>query len=149
MNETKHPFSLIAIKDTFNPYPNRFLLHYDKDWDCNLFFSFHTKEDEKNNLENIQEKLSHLLKVDMDSIRLKYVDEIIQTKFSQRDKQKKVYDHRVYYAQIDAFPESEQSDTFEIDGITYKWLSIADMRKDPRIQAVNMDVVDFVSAQIS
>lgn len=30
LDETKHHHSLIAIKDTFNDHPNRFLLYFDK-----------------------------------------------------------------------------------------------------------------------
>lgn len=31
LNEIQHRFSLVAIKDTFNEHPNRFLLYYNED----------------------------------------------------------------------------------------------------------------------
>lgn len=148
MNETEHCFSLVAIKDTFNDYPNRFLLKYDKDWDCDLFFSFHTLNDEQRDIGNIKERLSNLLKVDPAEISVEYVDETLQTKFSQKDKVTKLYNHRLYHAEIKDFPKDEQKQTFEIDGIRYKWETIDTMREDVNIRQKNMDVVDFVSANI-
>lgn len=148
MNETEHCFSLVAIKDTFNDYPNRFLLKYDKDWDCDLFFSFHTLNDEQRDIGNIKERLSNLLKVDPTEISVEYVNETLQTKFSQKDKVTKLYNHRLYHAEIKDFPKDEQKQTFEIDGIRYKWETIDTMREDVNIRQKNMDVVDFVSANI-
>jgi hypothetical protein len=34
--------------------------------------------------------------------------------------------------------------TFEIDGIKYRWMSIQEMEKDARIMEVNEEVVAFV-----
>lgn len=148
MNEAKHCFSLVAIKDTFNKHPNRFLLKYDSDWDCDLFFSFHTLEDETKNIDNIKARLANLLKVDPEEITVQFVNETLQTKFSWRDKINKVYSHRLYSAQIKAFPQNEKDQTFIADGTRYKWATIEDMKQDLNIRKKNLDVVDFVSANI-
>lgn len=149
MNEARHNFSLVAVKDTFSLHPNRFLLHYDNDWNCDLFFSFHTLDDEKDNLRNIRQRLSHLLQIDEKNIKVRFVDEAVQTKFSERDKMNKVYDHRLYKAEVADFPSEEKADSFTCGGVQYKWASIDSMRKDPEIQKKNMDVVDFVDTKIS
>lgn len=148
MDETRHRFSLVAIKDTFNTYPNRFLLRHDNDWECDLFFSFRTQDNEDKDAENIKSRLSHLLKVSRNEITVKYINETLQTKFSQKDKVTKVYDHKLYMAEISNFPDSEKKETFVTDGVVYKWRTIEEMRTDPDIQKKNMDVVDFVSANI-
>lgn len=53
-NEIEHPFSIVAIKDTFEKYPNRFLLYYDNRWNSWFFFNFKTNSDEVQNEENIR-----------------------------------------------------------------------------------------------
>lgn len=148
MDETHYRFSLVAIKDTFNTYPNRFLLKHDDDWKCDLFFSFPTKDEENEDIDNIKRRLSHLLKVPESEISVEYVDEALQTKFSQREKIMKAYDHRLYHAEIAEFPSFEKADTFEVDGIAYKWETIEEMKKDDDIREKNLDVVNFVSANI-
>ena len=37
-----------------------------------------------------------------------------------------------------------RADSFEIDGVKYTWMSIAEMEQDERIMSVNSDIVDFV-----
>ena len=144
MNAIEHQFSIVAVKDTFNDYPNRYLLHYEPDWKCDLFFSFRTMDSETENIENIKAKLSSLLKVDKEKIQVEYKKESIYSKYSVKDKEQKIYHHRLYLAEIKKFPKDERQDQFSLDGIDYKWLSIADMRKDIEIQAKNLDVVDMV-----
>lgn len=144
LNEISHPFSIVAIKDTFNDHPNRFLLHYDRDWKCRLFFSFRTQEDEADNIDSIRERLSSKLKVPADHITIEYKAQRIYPKYSVRDRIEKVYDHRIYAATIDGFPSDETSRSFQVDGVDYYWLTIDEMMQDSDIQQHNMDVVSLV-----
>jgi Ni,Fe-hydrogenase III component G len=45
LDEVTHPFSIVAVKDTYNEYANKFLLYYDKAWKCWFFFSFHSQQE--------------------------------------------------------------------------------------------------------
>lgn len=51
-------------------------------------------------------------------------------------------DNNVLFEELKANNEIEHP--FFIDGVKYKWMSIADMEKDPSIKKHNMDVVRFV-----
>lgn len=91
LNEIQHRFSLVAIKDTFNEHPNRFLLYYNED---------------------------------------------------------RVYDHRVYYAEIFEYKDNITKDEFEIDGKKFFWMTIQQMERDKRISEVNSDVVGLIKGVI-
>ncbi len=93
-NEVIHAFSIIAIKDTFNHFSNRYLLYYDKVWECWFFFSFKTVETENENFVN--QRLSNMLKVNKETIQIKYVSDRLQPKYSERDHIHKIYQHSLY-----------------------------------------------------
>lgn len=149
LNELQHPFSIVAVKDSFRKHPNRYLLHYEPDWKCDLFFSFRTHDNEEDNINNIKRKLSGLLNIDEEKILVSYKTERMYTKYSVRDKVTKMYQHKIYLVTISRFSKELRNDRFEMDGIQYKWMSIADMRKDPEIKQKNLDVVDLVDSYCS
>lgn len=149
MNQIGHPFSIVAIKDTYHEYPNRFLVYYEPRWKCRLFLYFRTQSSAGENILNIKQSLSNQLKIDSSDIDVQFRDERIYTKYSVSDQIKKVYDHSLYLATIRHFPELSQNNSFEIDGVHYYWMSLADMERDPAIQARNMDVVSFVRDCVS
>lgn len=144
MNEITHPFSIVAMRDGYNKYPNKFLLYYDEAWACWFFPNFRTREPETDNIENIRGSLSAQLKVPQTAISLEMKGETIHEKYSKRDHRTKVYDHKLYDASISAFPETLRQNRFAIDGREYAWMSIADMEGNPDIQKNNSDVVSFV-----
>ena len=146
LNEVTHPFSIIAIKDSFNNYSNRFLVYYDERWDCKLFPSYKTVD---NNEDNIKIRLSNELKVGKDCISLEYKTYEIHRKFSVSNNETRVYDHRAYSATLKNFSAMMKGDTFEIDGKKYFWMTISDMEKDERIMEVNSDVVSFIKKNIA
>ena len=148
MNEVTHPFSIVAIKDSYNDYPNRFLLYYDERWSCWFFPNYKTIPDDSSNASNICEHLSAQLKLPVDSIRLELKGEAVHRKYSVSDDKQKVYDHKFYSASIDSFLDTERCDQFSIDGIEYIWMSIADMEKNPVIQERNSDIVGYIKAYI-
>ncbi len=146
LNEITHPFSIVVIKDSFNEYANRFLLYYDVDWDCKFFFNYHTMQED--NEKNIVARLSNELKIDKNAITVDYITEKIQSKYSERDKVNKVYEHRIYYANISDFTELTKQKEFEIDGKQFCWMTMEEMKKDNRIQKINDDVVSLVNSVI-
>lgn len=145
LNCIQHRFSLVAIKDTFDKYPNKFLLYYDKDWKCNFFPNFHTTD---NNEEDIKERLSNQLKISKEKIQLEYKTTRIQKKFSEKHKENRVYEHKLFVANISEFSEQMKNNKFEIDGVSYKWMSIAEMENDFEIKKRNLDVVGLVKENI-
>jgi hypothetical protein len=147
LNEITHPFSIVAVKDTFNQFPNRFLLYYDKTWECWFFFSFKTSD--VSDEDNIKIRLSNLLHIESKFITTQYISARIQPKHSLRDNIDKVYLHRLYRADVTSFPELCKEDSFEIDGVKFRWMSIPDMEDDVRIMEVNKDVVSMVKDKIS
>lgn len=145
LNEITHPFSIINIQDTFMTYPHRYLLRYDVDWACYLFPSFPTKLTEADNQEYLKKVLANALEVPINHLTLSLKEEIIQRKFSEKDKVQKRYDHKFYQCQIQDMPKRLQADTFIIGGVNYKWMTIEAMQQDTNIMNKNRDVVDVVS----
>jgi hypothetical protein len=146
LNEITHPFSIVAIKDTFNEFSNRFLLYYDEAWKCWFFFSFKTIETQ--NEENIKTRLSNLLHIEKKNIDLQYKLERIQPKYSIKDNINKVYLHRLYQGYISDFPEVYKNNQFEINGVKFKWMTISEMENDSTIKKINQDVVSMVKDKI-
>ena len=142
MNQITHDFSLIAIKDEYNDFPNHLLLYYDQRWKCWFFPNFKTQEDDNESF--VKEKLSNTLHIKKDAISLECVGEKIQPKFSRSDQVNKVYAHRLYKGTISEFPRELQADTFMIDDVKYRWMTIPEMETDQIINEVNGDVVSFV-----
>ena len=146
MNQIKHYFSLVAIKDEYHEFSNRYLLYYDKVWKCWFFPNYKTKDD--NNEAFVATKLSNALHIKEQNITLTYITEKVQPKFSRRDQVQKVYSHRLYQGKISDYPKEIQSDTFTLDQIQYRWMTIAEMEEDDVIREVNSDVVSLVKESI-
>lgn len=144
LDQITHPFSIIAIKDTFNSYPNKFLLYYDERWDCKFFFSYRTLDDDNKNIKNIKTRLSNELKTPIKSINVDYITENIYQKYSVSDKIQKMYDHKIYYAKISKFNDELKNKHFIIDGKKFYWMTIQEMESDPNIIEKNLDIVNLV-----
>lgn len=143
-NEIEHPFSIVAIKDTFSEYPNKYLLYYDNRWNCWFFMNFRTNQEESQNEKNIKNGLSAKLKISPDDFDLEYRTEAIHPKYSESDKEKKYYHHRLYKCIVKEFSDDLKKSKFTIDNVDYTWMSIDEMEKNPSIRKHNMDVVEFV-----
>lgn len=144
MDRISHKFSIVAIKDGYNQYPNKFLLYYDERWACWFFPNYRTASDESENIKSICSKLSGQLKISPDSIKLEPKAEAIHEKYSVSDSINKVYDHKLYDAAFAEYPAGIRNGHFVIDGTKYAWMSISEMESDPRIIDINQDVVGFV-----
>ena len=148
LNEIQHPFSIIAIKDTFNEYPHRYLLYYDNRWQLNLFPNYRTQATEEENIANIISHLSNELQVPAQDITVEQKGYKLTTKYSVSDKVQKVYAHTLYQATIKEFPSKLQADSFMIGDRKYSWWSIDKMEADAGIREHNLDVVDLVKHNI-
>jgi hypothetical protein len=146
LDEVTHPFSIVAIKDTYNEYANKFLLYYDKAWKCWFFFSFHSQQE--NDEIHVKTKLSNMIHIPMQEISLEEKGTFLQAKHSVKDDVDKVYLHKLYAGAIKNFSDEIQKNRFEIDGISYRWMSVQEMEENARIMEINNDVVSIVKQNI-
>ncbi len=144
---TPRKYSLVAIKDTFRKYPNRFLLYYDNGWGCPFLLNYKTRS--KDNEKALREALSHDLKVSEEGIQIKKVARQTYQKFSSESGTEKNYEHSLYQVEISDFPDALKADSFSIDGKDFAWMSIEDMKQDPQIQEKNLDVVRLLRESIT
>lgn len=52
----------------------------------------------------------------------------------------RVYDHVFYEAQISAFPDKMKSSYFTLDGVSYDWMTMEEMKQDVDSQKRNWNV---------
>ena len=145
LNEITHNHSIIAIQDTFNEYPNRFLVYDDPQWQCQLFINY---KDNENNESFIKDHVSRELKVDISSITVKYISKIISQKVSGRDNKEKVYCHKLFLVKLKDIPKHMRNDTFECHNRIYHWQSILDLENDNEAMKKNSDIIRFVKENI-
>lgn len=145
LNEITHNHSIIAIRDSFKEYSNKFLVYDDLKWNCCLFINY---RDNVNNESFIKDHLSRELKVDVSKIKVTYISQNISEKVSGRDNKKKVYCHKLFLVTIEAFPQSMKEDSFECDGRTYHWRSIVELESDDVAMEKNSDIIGFVKENI-
>lgn len=143
-NQIKHPFSIVVVKNEFEQYPDRFLVYYDSRWKCRLFLNFRTQQDMTENEEKIKRGLSNDLQVNMSDIKIDYKNTYLHKKFSYSDQCEKWYEHTIYQAHISHMPETEQRDSFVINGRQYYWMSLPEMERDQIMMEKNSDIVSFV-----
>lgn len=141
LNEIAHNHSIVLIKDSFQRFPNRFLVYEDKRWGCKLFLNY---KENPNNEEFIKNHLSGDLKIELDDINLSYLGQRIHEKYSESAKEEKVYCHKFYIANINQFPDKITKDSFEIDGKKYRWMTITELEMDEEVQKKNRDILEFV-----
>ncbi len=144
LNEIEHPFSIVAIKDSFIPHPQRYLLYYDNRWGMNLFPNYRTQETEEANTANISKRLSNELGIPIEMLAVELKGFELHEKYSVSDKKKKVYAHTLYQAEVKEFPKALQADSFTIGDRQYSWWSIDKMETDTNIKEHNLDVVELV-----
>lgn len=142
----QYSHSIVLIKNTFEKYPNKYLVYYDTRWDCWFFPNWHTMEDVQENKKNIIEHISQDLKVDRNQISISYLFSKVREKYSHSFKKSKVYDHSFYKVDIEKeeLLKLKINQEVLIDGRKYKWMSIADMENSDNILKKNGDIIYFV-----
>lgn len=141
LNEIAHSHSIVVIKDSYQKFPNRFLVYEDKRWDCEFFPNY---KENPNNEEFIKSHISSELKIEQRNIQLKFVSQKIHEKYSESAKENKIYSHKFYLATITDFPDFTQQASFECDGKTYHWRSMSELEENSEVQKKNMDIVNYV-----
>ena len=106
--------------------------------------NFRTKNDQNVNMASIRNGISAKLKIDASDISIDFVGEEMHHKYSVSNDEDRWYHHSLYSCELANFRDELEKDDFSIDGVKYRWMSIAEMEKDPSIKKHNMDVVKFV-----
>lgn len=132
-----HEFSLIAIKNSDGKYLQKF----DERWTCWLFPYTRSTE---NNKENVDHYVSGLLKT---PIITRYVTNAKHCKYSVSDDAYKIYDHKLYEVLLSSVPDNMTANEFCIDGIRYKWMSVAELEKNEDVMKKNEDIIAFVKTK--
>lgn len=84
LNKEQNRYSLVAIKNTFEEYSNKYLLYYDESWGVDFFPAFKTVS---NDIESLKDRLSENLKVKRDKIEIVFlVEKTNQKKYSEEHK---------------------------------------------------------------
>lgn len=139
INIVKHEFSLAVIRNTFEQYPNKFLMRYDKRWKCWLLPYYKTNKE--NNTEHVKSGISIALKIDVSKIEASYKTDDFINKFSKSDKVDKYYHHLFYDITITEFPEIMRNSEFDIDDQRYKWFTLDELMGNKEIMEANWDVI--------
>lgn len=128
--------SIIVIKKE-----NKYLQYYDKDWKSYLFPN--CKIENKNDIHKIKEYLKQEL--DLGNEEIEYIGEKTHSKFSERDKIIKEYEHYFYLIELKEYSEYFKNNEFEINSNIFKWFSYNQLLANERIQKVNSDIVSFIN----
>lgn len=148
LDQTAHHHSIVVIKDTFHEFSNRYLVYEDKVWHCRFFLNYPTQLEDAQNVDFLKQKISGALKIPVKDITLVKKSQALQQKYSERHHEMRVYDHVFYEAQISAFPDKMKSSHFTLDGVSYDWMTMEEMKQDVDIQKKNWDVVQEVEKKI-
>lgn len=145
LDKVERRSSIVAIKDTYQQHPHRYLLYHDDGWNCDFFPNHKTIEGIKHNMSSLLDHLSSELEIDRDDIELHYIrDDMNEKPSTEHNGEMRLYIYSLYSAVIHNIPSYWQQDEFEIAGRRYKWMSTDGMLTDARIRDVNSDVVSLV-----
>lgn len=130
----KHRHAIIVICDK----NGRFLQYFDNKWDSYLFLN--CKVNDEDDISKIEDAIFD--KLGVKALEIKYIFQKIHTKFSEKDKCNKEYQHYFYrvFVDLDKFGEDE----FIINSFKFKWFSYDEFLNDKRIMQVNSDIVQFI-----
>lgn len=144
-----HNFSLILLKDSSGIFPNRYLMKKDKRWKCYLFPYLRTLDEKDRDYESVFQFLENTLRISSRSCRCTETKEADFTKASVSSNMTKTYHHTFYQIACDVAsnPQLNKKSTIRIDGQTYKWFSIDDMKNDKRMMERNRDNITYVEKQ--
>ncbi len=144
-----HNFSLILIKDSSGNVPNKYLMKKDKRWKCYLFPYLRTLDEKDRNQESVSHFIENTLHISANSCKFIESKEADFTKASVSSNMTKTYHHTFYHIMCDVSsnPQLNKKSTIRIDGQTYKWFSIDDMKNDRRMMERNRDNITYIEKQ--
>lgn len=143
----KVSFSIIVIKDDFSDFSNKFLVYEDPRWGCKLFLNYYMQSSNaENEKENQLESVSNYLKIHKNKMTIDYLFMKESTKYSPTAQRDKSYDFHYYHIKIkkEAFSSKMKKESFEIDGRTFRWMSMDELWNDRATMEKNADVLRVI-----
>ena len=137
MNE--HTHAIIIIKNNNGDY----LQYFDNRWNSFLFPN--CKLINANHQELIFTKLVEDLKLPIEITKFSLVFEKTHSKFSESAKTEKLYHHYFYEIDYTFHSSITQDNEFSINSVKFKWLSLSDLKSNPRIKEVNSDIIGYIT----
>ena len=113
--------AIVVIKNDRNEY----LQYFDERWNSYLFINYKLEGDFNN--EDIIEKLSNELKINIKEIECTYVAEKTHKKFSESAKKEKEYQHYFYSINIKNIPDIMKQKSFILNNRKYEWYSFSEL----------------------
>lgn len=136
-NYSQH--TIIFIKDMKN---NKFLVYYDKDWDCYLFPNTPGIELKP---KYIKDFIINMLNIYNEQINnIQHLGFLIHEKEKFPEKIKKWYYHDFVSVNIINFNENETGSCFGRKFKEYRWMSLDEMKSNGKIMERNKDVIDYL-----
>lgn len=133
-------YSIISVHDNTT---NRYLLYYDKDWDCKLFLNYKNRNrDLTQEMKNIKTLLSQNLQISSKNIKISYKFTENSEKISIGNNTNKMYEFHFYYAILKDIPTD--SNFFKISGVEYFWMTLEEMQQDANMMKKNRDVISHI-----
>ncbi|MCH5186882.1 MAG: hypothetical protein J1F63_00660 [Oscillospiraceae bacterium] len=139
-----HIFNMVLLKS--DKSDGKFLLYKDVRWRCELFPNYKVLDEDyiiDKEKTNVLSKFSSDTGISKTKLKIQYVGEFTNTKYSVGDKVNKTYIFHFYI--LTAKPLDEQyTHAFSYNGKQYKWKTLNEMYKSKNIKKKNRDVLDYI-----
>lgn len=149
-NTKPHMFNIILLKN--NPVEGKYLLFYNKRWQCKLFLNYKAITPDNYNstaeIKNICSMFSTDTGISVAEKDFAYLGQIESHKLSYGDKTEKDYIFHFYKIDI-SVPISIQQTSFKCNGHQFHWMSLNQMYGNINIVKKNKDVLDFIRTRTS
>lgn len=157
-DRTERRSTLIAVRDASEEFANRYLLYWDAGWQCWFLPNRATNASVDVETGELSRWLSDNYEIPASDVRLQFVVEHESAKYSTEHQETRYYEYRLYKADALRLPDAWQKRSevvghaagvadaeFTVAGRECRWMTVAQMQKDPRIMQVNADVVGFLA----
>lgn len=140
----RRPSSLIAVKDG-GKLSNRYLTYYDEPWGCWFLPNHSSRDSYSEDKARMSEYLSTEFKIPEDDFTLGFLGTTTSTKWSTAHNEERTYDYRLYVAKVSVLPADWRLDgEFIVGSKRCRWMTLDDMRNDPKIYEINSDVIQML-----
>lgn len=140
----RRPSSLIAVRDG-GEMSNRYLTYYDERWGCWFLPNRRSFDSYSEDRVKVAGYLSSEFKIPKSDFSLGFVGTTTSTKWSTEHDEERTYDYRLYLARVSAVPSAWRLDgEFKVGSKRCRWMTLDDMRNDPKVYGVNRDVIQML-----
>ena len=150
LDKVERRSSIIAIKDSYQQYPHRFLLYHDNGWNCDFFPNHASASSIVDTSRELKSYISGQLEVPPADLEIRFVREKTNEKPStEHNGEMRLYTYWLFDVSVKNIPDFWRQSEFDIADRHYKWMSTDSMLADARINEINNDVVSLVKDTLS